>query len=184
LYIFRLILSPAGSETELTREPEQLIEASNKKMDCTDKDPSQRLHCVQDLNKSDCQVDQLSASVKELVPPPEQGQEANQRLSHGVTELRQRLNYGSELSQSLDRASELSRRLVLGSELSQRLAHEQTQSLDQGTEQLQQQEQQQQLQQHQGQAPETRCARLSNRRATDFSQVSSLNARPNQIGSM
>jgi hypothetical protein len=155
-------------------------------MDCTDKDPSQRLHNMdQDLNKSDCQVNQLSASVKELVPPPpEQGQEANQRLSHGVTELRQRLNYGSELSQSLDRASELSRRLVLGSELSQRLAHEQTQSLDQGTEQLDQQQQLQgQLQQQQGQAPETRCARLSNRRATDFSQVTRF-ARPNQIGSM
>jgi hypothetical protein len=182
LHIFRLILSPAGSETELTPEPEQLIETSNKKMDCTDKDPGQRLHCDQDLNKSDCpsEVNQLSASGKELVPPPEQGQEANQRLSHGVTELRQRLNYGSELSQSLDRASELSRRLVLGSELSQRLAHEQTQSLDQGTEQLQQQEQQQQ---QQGQAPETRCARLSNRRATDFSQVTRF-ARPNQIGSM
>ncbi len=148
-------------------------------MDCTDKDPSQRLQLEQDLNKSDCQVDQLSASVKELVPPPDQGQEANQRLSHGVTELRQRLNYGSELSQSLDRASELSRRLVLGSELSQRLAHEQTQSLDQGTEQLQQQ----QLQQQQGQAPETRCARLSNRRATDFSQVTRF-ARTNQIRSM
>jgi hypothetical protein len=145
----------------------------------TDKDPSQRLQFEQDLNKSDCQVNQLSASVKELVPPPDQGQEANQRLSHGLSELRQRLNYGSELSQSLDRASELSRRLVLGSELSQRLAHEQTQSLDQGTEQLQQQQQQQQ----QGQAPETRCARLSNRRATDFSQVTSL-ARPNQIRSM
>jgi hypothetical protein len=136
----------------------------------TDRDPSQsqsqRLHCDQDLNKSDCQDNQLSASV-----PPEQEQEANQKLSHGVTELRQRLNYGSELSQSLDRASELSRRLVLGSELSQRLAHEQTQSLDQGTEQL---EQQQQQQQQQGQALETRCARLSNRRATDFSQVTSL----------
>jgi hypothetical protein len=153
-------------------------------MDDTDRNPiqSQRLHCDQDLNKSDCQVNQLSASVKELVPPPEQAQEANQRLSHGVTELRQRLNYGSELSQSLDRASELSRRLVLGSELSQRLAHEQTQSLDQGTEQLQQQEQLLQ-QQQQGQAPDTRCARLSNRRATDFSQVTIL-ARPNQIRSM
>jgi len=181
LYIFRLILSPAGSETELTREPEQLIEASNKKMDDTDRDPSQRLQFEQDLNKSDCQVNQLSGSV---VPPPEKGQEANQMLSHGVTELRQRLNYGSELSQSLDRASELSRRLVLGSELSQRLAHEQTQSLDQGTEQLDQQQQLQgQLQQQQGQAPETRCARLSNRRATDFSQVTRF-PRPNQIRSM